>query len=146
MSPIGAPHGGAVNRIANLLTVQARGRAIVATQNPVRLSTVSEPEPDIALLKLRDDFYAAQHPGPEDVLLLIEVAETSLRYDRDRKLPLYALAGIPEVWLVDLAGRTLWCCRDPAPAGYGTVERAGSLATLRPRLLPDCSVDLRGLF
>ncbi|MEA3643789.1 MAG: Uma2 family endonuclease [Lamprobacter sp.] len=91
--PIGSPHGGAVNRIANRIT-RAFGEtdAILATQNPLRLSDFSEPEPAIALLRPRADFYAKRHPRPEDVLLLIEVAETSLRYDRNKKRCLISAA------------------------------------------------------
>lgn len=147
MPPIGSPHGGAVNRIANrLVRAVTENDAILSTQNPVRLSDFSEPEPDIALLRPRDDFYAKRHPGPEDVLLLIEVAETSLRYDRDKKLPLYARAGIPESWLVDLSGKVLWLYRDPGPEGYARISQARDLSALRPLCLPDALLDLSGLF
>jgi Uma2 family endonuclease len=147
MPPIGSPHGGAVNRIANRLTrAFAETDAIVATQNPLRLSDFSEPEPDTALLRPRDDFYAKRHPRPEDVLLLIEVAESSLHYDRDKKLPLYARAGIAECWLVDLVGQALWIYRDPGPQGYASIRQASDLAALSLRCLPHAVVDLSGLF
>ncbi|NEX18320.1 MAG: Uma2 family endonuclease [Halochromatium sp.] len=147
MPPIGSPHSGAVKRIANRLARACNETdAILAVQDPLRLSDFSEPEPDIALLRPRDDFYAKSHPRPEDVLLLIEVAETSLRYDRDKKLPLYARAGIPESWLVDLAGQALWIYRDPGPEGYAKIAQAMDLSALRTRCLPDAVYDLRGLF
>ena len=148
MPPIGSPHGGAVKRIANRLA-RAFGEteAILAVQAPLRLSDFSEPQPDIALLRPRDDFYAKSHPRPEDVLLIIEVAETSLRYDRDKKLPLYARADIPECWLVDLAGQALWIYRNPGPQGYAVVSQAMDFAQLQPRCLAESGqVDLRGLF
>ncbi|MEA3642615.1 MAG: Uma2 family endonuclease [Lamprobacter sp.] len=145
--PIGSPHGGAVNRIANrIIRAFSETDAILATQNPLRLSDFSEPEPDIALLRPRADFYAKRHPRPEDVLLLIEVAETSLRYDRDKKLPLYACAGIPESWLVDLSGTALWIYRDPGPKGYASVSQARDLSALLPLCLPEAALDLSGLF
>lgn len=145
MPPIGSPHGGAVNRIAQRLTLVVGDRAVVATQNPLRLDDFSAPQPDIALLKPRDDYYAAAHPRPGDVLLLVEVAETSVRYDRDKKLPLYARAGIPEAWLVDIHGKALYVYRSPGPDGFAAVEKVTNLSALSPALMPDCVVDLRGL-
>jgi len=144
--PIGSPHGGAVNRIANRLTLAVAGAAVVATQNPVRLGDFSSPQPDIALLRPRDDYYADSHPRSKDVLLLVEIAETSLRYDRDKKLPLYARAGIPETWLVDLVGKVLWIYREPRPDGYAEVQTADDLSAVQPICVPDCLLDLRGLF
>jgi Uma2 family endonuclease len=146
LSPIGTPHSGAVKRIAKRIILAVGDRATVGVQDPIRIGDFSAPQPDIALLKPRDDFYAGAHPGPEDCLLLIEVAETSLAYDRDKKLPLYARAGIPETWLVDIPGRTLWLCRQPGPAGYAEVRAAADLAALAPLALPDCVLDLTGLF
>lgn len=147
MPPIGSPHGGAVKRIANrLVRTFSETDAILAVHDPLRLSDFSEPEPDIVLLRPRDDFYAELHPGPEDVLLLVEVAETSLRYDRDKKLPLYTRAGIPECWLVDIAGQALWIYRGPGPKGYANVSQAADLSAVRPFCLPTAGVDLSGLF
>lgn len=102
MSPIGSRHAACVDRLTQLFFVTFQTRTIVRVQNPIRLGNRSEPEPDVALLKPRDDFYAAAHPGPDDVLLVVEVAETSAETDRQVKLPLYARHGIPEVWIVDL--------------------------------------------
>ena len=97
MSPIGSRHQGCVNRLARLLFEFAGRDYVVHIQGPVRLNERSEPQPDLALLKLRPDFYSERHPTPDDVLLLIEVSETSADYDREVKLPLYAGAGIAEV-------------------------------------------------
>ncbi len=102
MSPINSLHAGTVNRIGRLLADLLEDAVLLSVQNPVSLSVYSEPEPDISLLRPRPDFYAASHPTPADVLCLIEVADTTVVKDRSVKIPLYAAAGIPEVWLVDL--------------------------------------------
>ena len=118
MVPAGSAHVGIVNRL-NRLLVQAVGhRAIVSVQNPVRLSAFSEPEPDIALLMPRDDFYSSAHPGPADVLLLIEVSDSSLDYDRGVKLPLYARHEIPVVWLIDIQRKQLLIFSSPSREGF----------------------------
>ena len=88
MAPIGPPHARKTNRLADRLSAAVRGKAIVSARNPVVLDDLSAPQPDLALLRCRDDYYAQVHPGPSDVLLLIEVADTSLAHDRDTKLPL----------------------------------------------------------
>jgi Uma2 family endonuclease len=115
MSPIGSLHSGLVNRLVRLLTVQLGDRAIVSVQSPVVLSDYSEPQPDVLVLKPRDDFYADSHPRPADVLLLIEVADSTLEYDRDEKIPQYAESQIPEVWLVDANQREV--ARHARPKG-----------------------------
>ena len=102
MSPIGSPHAACVARSSDALRRITKRATIIWVQNPVRLNDFSEPVPDIALLKPRKDFYAARHPTPADVLLIIEVADTTLLKDRNVKVPLYARAGIPETWLVNL--------------------------------------------
>ena len=102
MSPINSLHAGTVNRISRFLDDLLEKSVLIAVQNPVSLSAYSEPEPDISLLYPRQDFYSASHPTPADVLCLIEVADTTVIKDRSVKIPLYAAAGIPEVWLVDL--------------------------------------------
>ena len=114
--PIGDAHIAAVNRLNRLLVRAVGDAAIVSIQNPVRLAD-SEPEPDVALLRPRDDFYASGKPGPMDVLLLIEVAETSLEDDREVKGPLYAENGIAEYWIVNLVDRCLEVHRGPQPTG-----------------------------
>ncbi len=93
-------------------------------QNPVRLSDLSEPQPDVTVLRPRDDFYAGELPGPADVLLAIEVADTSLALDREVKVPLYARAGVAEVWVVDLDGEAVDTFGDPGPEGYATHRAA----------------------
>jgi Uma2 family endonuclease len=102
MSPIGSLHTGTVKQLAELLFGRLAGRVNIGVQDPVELSDYTEPQPDISVLRRRTDYYKGGHAGPDDVLLIIEVGDTSAAYDREEKLPRYALAGIPEVWLVDL--------------------------------------------
>jgi Uma2 family endonuclease len=118
MTPIGSRHAAAVKRLTELFFNNVRKRAIVSVQDPIRLGEHSEPQPDLALLRPRPDFYSPAHPGPEDVLLVIEVAETSADYDRAIKLPLYARGGILEVWLVNLEGEAIEVYHSPSPEGY----------------------------
>jgi Uma2 family endonuclease len=125
MSPIGSEHASCVDRLTRLFVRRAGDDAIVRIQNPIRLNEASEPEPDLALLHPRDDAYASEHPGPEDVMIIVEVAETSLEFDRDVKLPLYATADIPEVWLVDLEADTIHVYRDPSDDRYTAHETYG---------------------
>jgi len=121
MSPIGSSHGGTVNRSSTFLRRKLDDIVIVSVQNPVRLDDFSEPQPDLALLKPRKDFYSKAHPIAEDVLVVIEVADTSLAYDRNVKLPLYARAGIPEAWLIVLAKEVIEIHSQP---GRGTLIKA----------------------
>jgi Uma2 family endonuclease len=106
MAPIGSRHASTVNRLAHffieLLAAIAPNQVIVSTQNPLRLSNFSEPQPDLCLLRYRSDFYSSRSVEPSDVLLLIEVSDSSLRFDRKVKIPLYAASGVAEVWIVDL--------------------------------------------
>ena len=146
MPPPGSPHAAAVHYLARALMRTVDDRAVVLIQNPVRLNRYSEPQPDLALLKPRDDFYRAHHPRAEDVLLIVEVAATSLRFDRKRKLPLYATHGIPEAWLVDLNGSRLVRHRSPDQDAYALVDEPDLGAPLGIGAFPDVTVDLRRLF
>src|SRR5688500_6004016 len=118
MSPIGKHHAACVKRLIALLTEQIGRRAIVGAQDPVQLSDSSEPQPDITVLKFRDDYYEEQPPTPEDILLIIEVADSSLDFDRLVKLPRYARGGVPEVWIVNLAGGVIEVYREPVAGEY----------------------------
>ena len=107
------------------------GKAVVSVQNPIRLGDLSEPEPDVALLRPRDDFYASGHPTAEDVLLLIEVAESSLSFDRGTKLGLYARHGVRETWIVDLSGEAVHVHRNPHGDAYDmqlTIRRGDTVS------------------
>ena len=124
MSPIGPRHAACVSRLNALL--QKFGRdTIVGVQSPVRLGDHSEPQPDISLLKWRDDFYGQGHPQASDVLLLIEVSDATLKYDRQIKMPLYARAGIEELWLVNLQDGEIEIHARPSGGAYQLVRRAG---------------------
>lgn len=118
MSPIGSRHAACVDRLTELFGQRVGSRAIVRVQNPIRLNDYSEPLPDISLLKRRADFYANSHPTPEDVLLVVEVADTSVDYDRNIKLQVYAQAEIPEVWLVNLSKNIVEVYTRPANGKY----------------------------
>jgi Uma2 family endonuclease len=146
MAPIGSGHAGMVGRLNRLLVRAAADRALVFVQNPVRLSRTSEPQPDFAVLKPRADDYQSALPGPADVLLLVEIAETSLKYDRELKAPLYAAHAIPELWVVDLGGKVLWSYRDPQADGYARVEKVERPGPLALAAAPEIKVDLSGLF
>lgn len=142
MSPIGSRHAACVNRLTFLLPDVLRQQAVLSVQNPVRLDNFSEPEPDVALLKPRADFYAARHPGPDDVLLIIEVADRSLDTDCRLKLPLYARSGIQEVWLVILEQNLIEVYRRPTPDGYQDRMSARRGEHLDILALPDMSVSV----
>lgn len=122
MTPIGSRHAAHVRQLVAVLGQRLGGAALLAVQDPLRLSDGTEPQPDIMLLRTRADFYADAHPTPADVLLLIELADTSLTYDHDAKSALYSESGIREYWLVDLVQDQVLVHRDPSPTGYGSVE------------------------
>jgi len=136
MAAMGSRHYACVAKLNALLTQRLGQAAIVAIQGPVRLMGPSEPEPDIALLEPRDDFYARDLPTPEDVLLLMEVSNTTLRYDREVKLPLYARAGIPEAWIVDLPAETVEVHSRPATGEYRKALRAKRGEFVESKTLP----------
>lgn len=142
MAPIGSRHAGCVNRLTRVFTERLQGRAVVAVQNPVRLGAHTEPQPDVALLRPRSDDYAGGHPTADDVLLLVEVAETSTTWDRDRKLPLYAAAGVGEVWLVDIGAATAGICRRPDGGEYRDMQTVGVGETVAPLAFPDVVMDV----
>jgi hypothetical protein len=141
MTPIGERHAAAVTRLDDLFHEFVGDRATIRVQNPVRLHRYAEPEPDVALVAPREDRYAGGHPGPADILLIVEVADTSLPYDRERKLPAYAAAGIPEVWLVDLTAERIEVYREPVGEAYRDRRILGRDATLTILALPDLAVE-----
>jgi Uma2 family endonuclease len=137
MSPIGKFHAACVKRLNKLFGFLVGRTAIVSVQDPIRLSDFSEPQPDLALLKLRDDFYSSGHPTPEDVLLVVEVADSSVQYDRSIKMPLYARSGIPEVWLVDVARDLIEVYARPVSGRYQDFREARRGETLTLSSLPN---------
>jgi Uma2 family endonuclease len=137
MSPVGSPHASVVKRIAALLFSVLSGRATIGVQDPVRLDDASEPEPDISILRYDSDFYNKAHPTPADVHWLIEVMDSSAPYDRGEKLPLYARANVPEVWLVDLNGAVIETYRRPVGEAYTETQDFGRGQSLAPEAFPD---------
>jgi len=141
MTPIGSRHAGCVKRIIHLLTTRLGDRAVVAVQDPVLLGRHSEPQPDVMVLRPRPDFYSDSHPSAIDVWLLIEVSDTTAPFDRTVKVPLYARAGIAEVWLVDLGADRVEVYRRPVPDGrYADVRRAARGDRLIGEAVPDLDV------
>ncbi|NJL35786.1 MAG: Uma2 family endonuclease [Leptolyngbyaceae cyanobacterium SM1_4_3] len=122
MSPIGRRHAACVNRLTALFSQRLTTYALVGVQNPVVLGDRSEPQPDLTLLKLRSDFYEARHPQPEDVLLIVEVADTTAEADREIKIPLYARNSILEVWLIDLNKPAVEVYQNPSLGKYQTIQ------------------------
>ena len=122
ISPIGERHAACVGFLTQLITLRLRRNALVWAQNPILLDDYSEPQPDIAVLKPRADFYRKSKPTPEDVLVVIEVSDSTLEYDRKVKVPLYAAAGIPEAWLVNLPEERIEVYSDPSGDEYQTVR------------------------
>lgn len=118
MTSMGARHAAAISRANALFNRLFGDKALLRPQLPAALNEFNEPEPDIALVRPRKDSYSAAHPGPSDVFLFMEISDTSLKYDRDVKLPIYAEAGIPEVWILDLTAESLLVYRDPARKSY----------------------------
>jgi Uma2 family endonuclease len=145
MSPVGTRHVATVNRATALFVGRLAGRAMVSVQNPVTLDGYSEPQPDLLLAGFREDYYASRRIGPPDVLLAIEVSDTTLRHDRDRKMPLYARAGVRELWIVDLGGERLHAYRDVGPAGYRTVFSWSRSEDVTPAAFPDVVIRVEEL-
>jgi Uma2 family endonuclease len=141
MTPIGPRHAASVDRATRAFVRSLSGdEAIVRVQGPVRLSLYTEPEPDVALLRPRADFYASGHPGPADVLLVVEVADSSIDFDRNVKAYVYARSGVPEYWLVDLNDDTVVRYALPEGDAYQQVERLDPDVRVAPALLPGCLV------
>ena len=146
MAPIGGPHMAVVNRLNRLLVLAVGELGVVSVQNPVRLPPHSEPQPDFAILKPRAGDAASAVPGPEDVLLLIEVADTTLGYDRATKLHLYAKFGIPESWIVNLQSKCIEVYRDPTVDGYAKRIEFHLQDSVSPLVLPKLSVAVAEIF
>jgi Uma2 family endonuclease len=145
MTPIGPRHSANIDRANRALVMLMADRAIVRVQSSVRLNRYNEPEPDLVLLRPQADFYASRIPGPADILLIIEVAESSADYDREVKAPLYAGAAVPEYWLVDLNTRRLVCYSVPANGAYQTIRHHSAGESVPPALLPACPIAVSDL-
>lgn len=132
MTPIGDPHESIVDRLTRLLVTRGGDGVIVRVQGGVNVSRYSVPQPDLAVLTYRDDFYRSGKPQPDDIVLLVEVSESSLAFDRGYKARLYAEGGISEYWVVDVNGEVVHRCTQPSADGYGSVESFRRSAALTP--------------
>ena len=139
MSPIGTRHAACVSRLSHLLLPQAGDRMIVRVQLPIQVGEMSEPQPDVALLRARADLYDDHHPMPPDVHLVVEVADTSLRHDLLRKAPLYIAGGVPEVWGVDLVAEVVHVTRG------GTTSQLRKGESLAPLAFPDLVLEVTAI-
>ena len=139
-------HIACVNRLNMLFAPKLAGKAIVSVQNAIVINDISEPEPDVALLKFCEDFYAAGKASAGDVLLLVEVSDTTVKYDRDVKIPLYAAAGVAEVWLVNLPRRILEVYTEAGGAKYKLARKYKKSETVAPKLLPEIKVKVSDIF
>ncbi len=146
MSPIGSRHVACVNRLLAHVSLQVGQIVIVSVQNPIQLTDYSEPQPDLAVLRPHPDFYADALPTPRDVLLLIEVAETSLDYDRDVKVPRYAEATIPEVWLVNVEDERVTVYTEPSGTGYRTQRQFNRGQVIKSTVVADLEVAVDDIF
>src|SRR5579864_2599304 len=145
MSPIGSDHSGTVNTLTRMLVRVVGDRGVVAVQNPVQLDDLSEPQPDFSVLRPREDFYRKATPRPHEVMLIIEVADSSLAYDRGVKKALYARHGIAEFWIVNLAANNVEVCRAPEGGQYASVSLVGREGVLEPHLLPGAAIPVAAL-
>lgn len=146
MSPIGRRHVAFVNNLTQLLVMRLAGRAIVSVQNPVALTEDSEPQPDLAVIRKRAVSYKEAGITTQDVVLLIEVAERSLAYDRSTKLRLYAEERVPEYWVVDVTAEQVEVHRTPDAGGYRDVSRLIAGASVSPLAFPDVVLALAEVF
>ena len=146
MAPIGSRHAALVERLADILRAAVRDRFMVRTQQPLAINEYSEPEPDIALVRRRADYYVDAHPSARDVLLIVEVAQSSLHYDSDVKVPFYARNQIPEVWVVDVERHCIKRAVGVQGDVYTQVESLDLGAPVVIAADPLIAIDLRGLF
>jgi Uma2 family endonuclease len=142
-SPVGFKHAATVKRIAAFC--HQTFKAVISIHDPIQLNENSEPEPDVALLKFTEDFYDDRSPEARDVLLIIEVSDSTLKYDRETKLPLYAANQIPECWIVNLGDRQLEIYRDPTPSGYQQQLTLKDTETVSPQSFPDVAIAVTEL-
>jgi Uma2 family endonuclease len=140
VAPIGAKHFSKLIRLQRLFANLVGNHATVSVQGPIALPPRNEPQPDIALLKPRTDDYESGLPGASDVLLVVEISDTTLVFDRDAKMQIYAFHGIPEAWIVDVNAKQVMVFLDPGPSGYQQVITPAADATLKPTMVPSISV------
>jgi Uma2 family endonuclease len=142
MAAIGRRHAARVDRLSELFYDRLRRRAIIRVQNPIYLDDRSEPQPDIALVRRRADFYEESLPNSGDILLLVEVADSTVDFDRDVKVPNYSRSGIQEVWLWDLEANCLEVYREPTANGYSLIQKFEGGEIISPLAFPDFEVSI----
>lgn len=146
MAPIGSPHAGRVNILTKLFVQRAGDRAIVSVQHPVIASKRSVPQPDLTLLAPRGDSYCDSHPAGSEILLVVEVADSTIRFDLGTKVPLYARSGIREVWIVDVNEKVLRVFRDPEAGSYRDTFTIAGDERIASTALPEVWVSARELW
>lgn len=138
----GDSHIGCINRLTRIFTKQLNDDFIVSVQNAFEANPYSAPEPDVMILRFRDDYYSTSKAQPDDVRLIIEVSETTIRYDRQTKMPLYARAGIDEAWIVNLPRKILEVHRSPRNGKYEIVQKMSRTETVTPLAFPDLTLKI----
>jgi len=146
MAPIGPKHATVADRLARLFMLAVHDAAIVSCGRPVNLGDFSDPQPDVMLLKPRLDDYGNAHPNAADVLLLIEVSDSTLTFDQSTKLSLYARYGVSEYWVVDVEGKRIVVYREPAAKGYARKLDFSAPNAISPQAFPDVEVAVREIF
>jgi Uma2 family endonuclease len=142
MAAKGTAHSAAITRIDRVLSQRLAGRALLRFQDPVQLNDFSEPEPDVAIVHLDPLDYEDHHPTPTEIFWLIEVADSTLRRDRDLKIPVYGHSGIQEYWILDVQERCLYVFQDPKQDGYGTEQKLLEQDSIAPLAFPDCRIQV----
>lgn len=142
MAPVGPHHAYSVKGLNNLLAEGLGERAVVGIQDPITVGEYAEPQPDVSVARPPRTRYTEAHPTPADLLLVIEVSDTTILYDRETKVPLYARAGIPEVWIVDLEARRIEAYREPTPNGYHILRYFYPGETIAPSAFPDVTLPV----
>ena len=145
MSPIGNRHQAIVDELTHLFVNAVGNRVRVRVQGPLRLADITEPQPDVQLLAPRDDRYVDGHPTQLDALLVVEVADSSLAYDRNYKSAVYSMRGVPELWILDVNTPRLFVMREPAELGYRVVMELEPGDAIAPLALPDLSFAVSDL-
>jgi Uma2 family endonuclease len=146
MSPIGPPQGGIITRLMTSFVTRLPGHLSCRVQLPVAIGNDCEPEPDLAIVRCRDDDYMSALPTPADVALLVEVAESSLQFDLGPKLCLYAEAKIPEYWVVDVAHQSIFVHRQPAGNTFRIAQQVPPGNSIAPVAAPECQLEIAWLF
>jgi Uma2 family endonuclease len=141
----GDPHIGCINRLNRIFMRSLGDDFIVSVQNAIVVNPYSAPEPDVAILRFREDFYASGKAKPEDVLLVIEVSDSTVRFDRQTKMPLYARAGIEEAWLVNLPRKALEVYRSPSNGKYEVVQKLGKNDSITPLNFPELQIPISNI-